>query len=61
MSSAGEVLGRRVSVENFMITDAISPATFASTEAIHTADSQLRTLPADYAITLTTTQPSSSR
>jgi hypothetical protein len=35
-----------------MITDAVSPASFASTEAIHTANPQLRTRLPDYAIAL---------
>jgi hypothetical protein len=52
MPSAGEVLGKSGSVENFMITDVISPATFASTKAIHSTNPQLSTLPPDYAIAL---------
>lgn len=40
------------SVENFIITDVVSPATFASTEATHTTKPQIRTLPSDYAIAL---------
>jgi hypothetical protein len=35
-----------------MITDVISPATFASTKAIHPTNPQLSTLSPDYAITL---------
>lgn len=35
-----------------MITDVISPAAFASTEATHTTNPQLKALPSDYAITL---------
>ena len=50
--SAGEVLGASYGVENFMITDVISPATFASTEATHSTNLQLSRLASDYAIAL---------
>jgi len=52
MPSAGEVLGASCGVENFMITDVISPAPTASTKAIHSLNSQLSALPADYATAL---------
>jgi hypothetical protein len=38
-----------------MITDAISLATFASTKATHTTKLQLKHLPPDYAMVLTST------
>jgi hypothetical protein len=52
MPSAGEVLGASCGVENFMITDVISPATFTSTEATHSTNPQLKRLLSDYAMAL---------
>jgi hypothetical protein len=52
MPSAGEVLGASCGLENFMITDVISSATFASTEADHAMNPQFRALPLDNAIAL---------
>jgi hypothetical protein len=52
MPSAGGVFLGVVKRRNSMITDAVSPAAFASTEAIHTANPQLRTRLPDYAIAL---------
>jgi hypothetical protein len=39
-----------------MITYVISPATFASTEADHPANPQLKRLPSDYAMALASTR-----
>jgi hypothetical protein len=55
MPSAGEVLGASCGLENFMITDVISSATFASTEADHAMNPQFRALPLDNAIALVST------
>lgn len=52
MPLAGEVLGALWGVENFMITDVISPVLFASTEATQPANPEVRAVPSDYATAL---------
>jgi len=47
MPSAGELLGASGGVENFMITDVISPATHASTEITHSTNPQFRAPPTE--------------
>ena len=50
MSSAGEVFLGVVKRRNSMITDAVSPASYASIEAIHTSNVLLKGPPPDYAM-----------
>jgi hypothetical protein len=52
MSSAGGVFLGVVKRRNSMITDVVSPAVFASTQANHPTKTQLRALLPDYAIAL---------